>query len=103
MKTEQVSRHDGADLRHVVNIVPNTRLAAIAGARSFEVNSLHREALVAVPDDVVVSAYSDDGIIEAVELPDQKFAIGVQWHQEKFCRDEHPGNPLFDAFIAAAS
>lgn len=101
--TEHVGKHDGADLRHKVDIVPDTKLATITKARSFEVNSLHREALVTVSDTVVVGAYSDDGIIEAIELPDQKFAIGVQWHQEKFCREDHPGNALFDAFIAAAS
>lgn len=103
VKTEQVRRHDGPELRHSVNIIDGTKLAEITGVKSVEVNSLHREALVECPSGVTVSACSDDGIIEAIELPEQKFAIGVQWHQEKFCQTDHPGNRIFEAFIAAAS
>ncbi|WP_424982561.1 gamma-glutamyl-gamma-aminobutyrate hydrolase family protein [Maritalea sp. S77] len=101
VKTEHVERHDGAELSHRVLIEPKTQLAEITGVTSFEVNSLHREALVVCPDEVAVSVRADDGIIEAIELPEQKFALGLQWHQEKFCTQSHPGNKVFDAFIAA--
>ena len=32
---------------------------------------------------VVASGYADDGIVEAVELPDRQFAVGVLWHPEE--------------------
>jgi putative glutamine amidotransferase len=41
-------------------------------------------------------------IIEAIELPEHPFAIGVQWHQELFAGQDHPGNKLFEAFVRAA-
>lgn len=45
------------------------------------VNSRHHFAVVN-PSDYKVVAISDDGVIEAMELPNQRFHIGVQWHPE---------------------
>jgi putative glutamine amidotransferase len=32
---------------------------------------------------VVASGYADDGVVEALELPDRSFAVGVLWHPEE--------------------
>ena len=54
----------------------------------------------------VVTARSEDGVIEAMENPSKRFVIGVQYHPERmietpeFC--EHR-RKLFEAFIQAAS
>jgi putative glutamine amidotransferase len=32
---------------------------------------------------VVASGHADDGIVEAIELPDRSFAVGVLWHPEE--------------------
>ena len=40
---------------------------------------------------------ADDGLAEAVEHPDRRFALGVQWHPE-VTRDRR----LFGALVAAA-
>jgi putative glutamine amidotransferase len=50
----------------------------------------------------VVSATAPDGIIEAVEKPDNQFCIGVQWHPENFW-ESGEFRPLFDAFVSAAA
>jgi len=48
-----------------------------------------------------VVAYAEDGVIEAVELPRKRFAIGVQWHPE--CLPEEPAmQKLFLEFVNAA-
>ena len=40
-------------------------------------------------------------MIEAIEAPDARFCVGVQWHPENFWRTgEFRG--LFDAFVRAA-
>ena len=52
-------------------------------------------------DKVRVAAVADDGVIEAIELRGCPFAIGLQWHQEAFAGTPHPGNAVFDAFVAA--
>lgn len=43
-------------------------------------------------------AYSEDGIIEAIEDKTKKFFIGVQWHPETLINDKS-SNKLFDEFI----
>ena len=49
----------------------------------------------------LVSADAEDGVIEAVELPEKRFAIGVQWHPE--CLPEEPAmQRLFSEFVNAA-
>ncbi|MBF9232252.1 gamma-glutamyl-gamma-aminobutyrate hydrolase family protein [Microvirga alba] len=94
--------HDNRTASHAVSIMPGTMLSRIVGAARMEVNSRHQEAVVEVSDRAVVAAQADDGVIEAIEIPSHRFAIGLQWHQEAFTLTEHPGNKLFDAFVQAA-
>ena len=53
----------------------------------FSVNSAHHQSVKSPGKGLVVSAVSSDGVIEAVELPDYPFFVGVQWHPER----EQPG------------
>ncbi len=93
--------HDRQDLLHPVRIEKSTKLSGILGAESFDVNTFHREALVELSDRVVAAAHGPDGVIEAIEVPARSFAIGLQWHPEKFGMTDHPGSRVFDAFIQA--
>lgn len=43
--------------------------------------------------------YSEDGIIEAIELKKNKFAIGVQWHPEMILDESIEAKKLFNRFI----
>lgn len=88
---------------HTVTIQAGTRLHAITGAEQIAVNTAHNEALKDVPADVLISARAPDGVIEAIELPDRRFAVGVQWHPEFFLEDDNPHKRLFDALIDCAS
>ena len=47
---------------------------------------------------VTVSARSDDGVIEAVELDSVPFGIAVQWHPEQSQDDLR----LFEGLVEAA-
>ena len=87
---------------HDVTIEPGTRLAEIVGAGRIEVNTAHQEAVVSVPKDMTISARSPDGVIEAIELPKRKFALGVQWHPEFFLQAGNPHRKVFEALVAAA-
>ena len=52
--------------------------------QSFEVNSLHHQAVGRIGDGLRVVAKCPDGVIEAIERIDSdRFLIGVQWHPEK--------------------
>jgi putative glutamine amidotransferase len=93
--------HDRGGQLHTVELAANSRLAAIIGKPAIEVNSFHREAVAQLAAPVVASAHAADGIIEAIEIPASRFAIGIQWHQELLVGTDHPGNRLFQGFVDA--
>ena len=65
-----------------------------------EVNDEYREILVGAG--LRESGTSPDGrLVEAVELPDRKFFVGVQYHPEFKSRPTRP-HPLFLGFVGAA-
>jgi putative glutamine amidotransferase len=84
---------------HSVEVVPGTRLYAIAGAARLEVNSAHHQAAGRLGSGVVASARAPDGVIEAIEAPERRFCIGVQWHPEYAI--SVADDALFEALIAA--
>ncbi len=81
----------------VVRIESGSLLADILGELT-EVPCYHHQALAEVADGLRVVARAADGTIEAVELPDRRWALGVQWHPEENAED----NRLFDALVDAA-
>ncbi len=97
------NEHDKRDHLHAVEIVPETRLAAIIGKHRLEVNTFHREAIAQLSPAVLASAYAEDGIVEAIEVTSSSFAIGLQWHQELFADADHPGNAVFRGLVEAAA
>jgi putative glutamine amidotransferase len=91
---------------HDISIEEGSRLARVLGpraeaARGCRVNSRHHQSVGRPGAGLVVSAKAPDGIIEAVEKPDNRFCIGVQWHPENFW-ESGEFRPLFDAFVSAA-
>ncbi|MCF1511761.1 gamma-glutamyl-gamma-aminobutyrate hydrolase family protein [Streptomyces glomeratus] len=67
--------------RHTVKPVPGTRYAEVA-PESASVPTHHHQAVDRLGDGLVVSAYAEDGTIEAVERPGAEWVLGVQWHPE---------------------
>jgi len=67
------------------------------GART-EVLCSHHQAIDRIGEGLVVTARSEDGVVEAVELPGRRFVVGVQWHPE-----ETGDVRLFEALVAAAA
>lgn len=83
--------------REPVRVEPGTRLARLLGSRA-EVPVYHHQAIDRLAEGLRVCARSDDGVVEAVELPGEAFVLAVQWHPE-----EDPADPrLFTAFAEAA-
>jgi putative glutamine amidotransferase len=87
--------------RHQARVVPGTLLARLAGAGPITVNSTHHQAVRTVGAGVLVSARAPDEVVEAIELPDQPFALGVQWHPERLVGDPAHG-AIWAALVAAA-
>ncbi len=88
-------------IAHYVTIKSGTRLASILGEANLPVNSLHHQGIKDIPVGLEPSAFSPDGLVEAIELKDHPYGIAVQWHPE-WLMDQELIQKLFRSFIAAA-
>lgn len=73
------------DCFHMVNVKPGSRLAEGFGTTRMEVNTSHYCCITELGEGLEVTAWADDGVIEAVEhrtLP----VTGFQFHPERIFR-----------------
>jgi putative glutamine amidotransferase len=90
-------------LRHLIEIVPGTRIDRIYGPGEIRVNSQHHMAVDQVAPEFRVSAASPDGVVEAFESTDEDwFCLAVQWHPENETASALDMQ-VFEAFLEACS
>lgn len=88
---------------HAVKLDDRSLLSSLAQGRRVLVNSHHHQAVEKVGNDLVATAWSADGLIEAVEdSRPQRFVIGVQWHPELGWKEDRLSQALFDRFVSVA-
>lgn len=87
---------------HLIHISENSKLTKIMRSKTVLVNSFHHQAVKDVADDFIVTAVSDDGIVEAIESVKHPFAIGVQFHPERMWEKDESIRSLFISFVGAA-
>ena len=89
---------------HSVRAREGTKLSQIVGLGPVDVVSRHHQALRTVPPPWIVSALDDEGLIEAIEHPERRFAVGVQWHPEiSIDRDrDAPHQRLIQALVESS-
>ncbi len=78
-------------------------LREIAGMDTLRVNSMHHQTVKDLGQGLVASAYSPDGLIEAMEMPGYPFFVGVQWHPEYLWEKSEEAFRLFKRFVEACS
>lgn len=88
---------------HTVTVRRGTLLSRILGQDTVLVNSQHHQAVDRVAPGFTLAALSEDGIVEAIEKPDARFCLGVQWHPEWLSDADPAMQSLFDAFVNACS
>jgi putative glutamine amidotransferase len=86
---------------HPVEIKPGSLLAQVTGATQAQVNSLHHQGIQQPAPEVTPLAWAPDGLIEAIQVPDNPFGIAVQWHPEWLPDDSH-SRAFFAAFVETA-
>jgi putative glutamine amidotransferase len=87
---------------HPVTIEPATLLSTIAGTDTWQVNSRHHQAVRTVARNLRVSAFDpEDRTVEALEHPDRRFVLAVQWHPEDQVRSDLGQLTIFQNFSAA--
>ena len=92
---------DHSVLAHPVNIDKNSLLYKIINKEEIMVNSHHLRC-VDYTKECRVTAKSPDGVIEAVELKNYDFCLGVMWHPEANIETDINSKKIFDYFLKKA-
>ncbi|MDG6106630.1 gamma-glutamyl-gamma-aminobutyrate hydrolase family protein [Dactylosporangium aurantiacum] len=74
---------------------PSSRLGQLLGVDELTVPCHHHQGIDKVGFGIEPSAWAADGVIEAIEVAGQDFAVGVQWHAERGGASKE----LFSAFV----
>ncbi len=89
-------------LQHEVTLDADSHLASILGTTQVAVNSLHHQSVERAAPGVMITGYSPDGVVEALEAPDKRYVLSVQWHPEDLYAGDDGMKRLFESFIEAA-
>jgi putative glutamine amidotransferase len=83
---------------HQVRLEEGSLAALAAGTVNSAVKSHHHQGLDELGEGLVATGWStDDGVVEAIELPGKPYALGVMWHPEE---DER--SRVVDSLVEAA-
>jgi putative glutamine amidotransferase len=84
---------------HEVRLAPGSQAARAAGGERVRIKSHHHQGVERLGDGLLVTGWSvREDIAEAIEMPDRRFVLGVQWHPEADTRDRVVG-----AFVEVAA
>jgi putative glutamine amidotransferase len=91
-----IGSFDGSE--HDVVLVEGSLAARAAGEVAHATKSHHHQGVDRLGEGLLVSGNSTlDDLPEAIELPDRRFVLGVQWHPEA-----DTASTVIGAFVAAA-
>ena len=95
---------EGLVEHHNVTVRPGSRLARATGGAPLTVNSRHHQAVTeeSIGRGLVATAVVDD-LVEAFELTDRRWVVGVQWHPERTSEVSLEARRIFDAFVQEAA
>ena len=86
------------DSDHPVDVREGTLAMRVLGEGHHATKSHHHQGVDHVGEGLIVSATSGiDDLVEAVELPQRRFVLGVQWHPEA-----DPASLVVAAFVETA-
>ena len=98
IKHEQGSPRDRRS--HSVKLLPGSILEKLAGSEQQSVNSHHHQAIEIIGKNLVATAWSTDGLVEAFEDPrPEPFVMAVQWHPELGWESDDFSQAIFQYFI----
>jgi putative glutamine amidotransferase len=97
---EHRQREPGTRTSHEVRVAPDSSLAQTTGGGPVKVNSFHHQAIAEIGFGLRAVAWSEDGLIEAVEENEGRFILGVQWHAETLVADAEQLS-LFERLVEA--
>lgn len=87
---------------HNIALDPHSKLCAILKTPHIYTNSHHHQAVKNLGNGLVVSARSEDGVVEGIETADGRYIIGVQSHPESLIHKQPEWEQLFKDFVKQA-
>ena len=102
MGSNKHGKIEGQDQRHEVAIVAGSIVSALTNQEAGTVNSAHHQSADTIGERLRATAFSDKGIVEALEYvyPEGKpWLLLVQWHPERIRHDESFSLSIRKAFI----
>lgn len=91
-----------SDKCHPINLQENSIVGEIFGS-NYTVNSAHHQAVKDLAPNLKCTATSPDGIIEAIEMVNKPFVVGIQWHPEMLATNDDITLNLFKKFITSCN
>jgi putative glutamine amidotransferase len=96
------------EIVHQVQLTQDSLMARIFGGQTLDVNSTHHQGVNRVAEPLEVTAISEDGLAEALELKVDcadwlPFFLSVQFHPERLARKYPEHRRFFDAFTLACA
>ena len=89
------------DVFHEVELDADTRVSRACGtSRAARCHSFHHQAVEHLGAGLVVTGRAADGVVEAIEMVDRRWVVGVQWHPEDTAVDDPEQQGLFDGLVA---
>ena len=85
---------------HNVRLIPESPLYKLTGKECLEVNSYHHQGINRIAKGLEIMALADDGLAEAVYMPDRSYVWAVQWHPEFSLKDEI-SKKIFSSFVGS--
>ena len=98
---EYVIKEDKAVLGICRGIIDGTPLHQLLQVTELGVNSYHHQAVKTLAPSLTVMAESEDGLVEAVYMPEKTYVWAVQWHPELSFQIDKYSRKIFESFVAA--
>jgi putative glutamine amidotransferase len=100
--------HLDAPHRHVTSRLTfkaDTHLAAVTCQQAMTISCFHHQAIDELGEGLHAAAWSDDGVVEAVETDpaDRQWFLGVQWHPEDTADTDPCQQAIFSGLVHAAA
>ncbi len=98
-------RINDVDDEHTITIADNSLLQQIIGSTAATINGAHHQAIDKLSDELMITATSPDGVIEAVEWKDktdEPWLLCVQWHPERMNADAVCSKNIREKFLEEA-
>jgi putative glutamine amidotransferase len=88
---------------HPVDVAPGSRLSKALGTeRPAACHSVHHQSIGRLGDGLTLVGQADDGMPEAMEVDDARWAVCVQWHPEDTAATDPQQQALFDELVRQA-